>query len=209
MPLKDNATILFFGDSITDVGRDRDNPAHLGHGFVSTAAARLMTHCAERRYTFYNRGVSGNQCRDLEARLADDCLALKPDLVSLLVGINDAIGGVWNKPVVTPHEFETHYRAILDPLRKRGSALIIGEPFLLPVPTDYKKIRANLDPFIDICRNLAREYRAHYVPFDGCFAAATLRRAPQYWCGDGIHPSVAGQDLMAHFWLETTASLWG
>ena len=88
--IKDNAVVLFQGDSITDADRARDVPDSLGCGYAAVTAALLGVSYPERRITFVNRGLNGNRISDIRARAQKDILDIKPDVLSILVGINDA-----------------------------------------------------------------------------------------------------------------------
>ncbi len=198
-----NARVLFQGDSITDCGRSRDNDAELGHGYAALLAAWLSAQYPCRSITFLNRGISGNRAKDLLARWDADCIALKPDWISILIGIND----VWRRydkdDPTSAGQYEASYRALLEQTRARCNArLILCEPFVLPVPPDREQWREDLDPKIAVVRKLAREFGAYYVPLDGVFAAACTRRAPVFWAHDGVHPSPAGHALIAQAWLR-------
>ncbi len=196
-------TILFIGDSITDCGRDRENPAQLGNGYVGMIASRLDVELPELEFRTLNFGISGNRVKDLKARWEEDCLNQRPDILSIMIGIND----VWrrydsNDP--TSHAvFSADYRGILETAKTNlRCQIIIVEPFVLSVPEDRKSWREDLDPKIHAIRELALEYADAYVPMDGIFAAASCRRKPEFWATDGVHPTQAGHLLIADSWLE-------
>jgi len=201
--LKPDMTILFQGDSITDRGRDRNDPHGLGSGYAFMVASQLAARFSQLNLSFYNRGISGDRMIDLLNRWDKDCIELKPGLVSILVGINDT----WrrfdsNDPTPVEH-FEKRYREILTRTREELNPLfVIGEPFVLPVPEDRKAWREDLDPRIHVVRELAREFDAIYIPYDGIFAAASSYAPPEYWAADGVHPTMAGHALMANAWLR-------
>jgi len=207
MNVKDNSVVLFQGDSITDAGRSRENDAELGQGYAMMAASWYAAMYPDRKITFLNRGNSGDRVKDLLARWENDCLKLKPDVVSILVGINDT----WrrydsNDPTPTT-VFEQQYRELLSRTQNIQPSIIILEPFVLHVPDDRKKWREDLDPKIEVVRRLAREYRAVYVPMDSVFAAASSKRPPDFWAQDGVHPTHAGHALIARHWLEVFGSI--
>jgi acyl-CoA thioesterase-1 len=199
--------VLFQGDSITDCGRDRSDPASLGGGYAAAAAAWFAAAHPDRRVTFLNRGVSGDRVRDLEARWRADCLALEPAWVSVLIGIND----VWRRydsGEITPvDEFAGGYRRILRAAAGAGARLILLEPFVLHVAPDRAAWREDLDPKIEAVRGLAREFGAILIPLDRMFAAASRKRPPAFWAEDGVHPSPAGHALIARAWLEAVGGL--
>ncbi len=203
--LSPNDHILFFGDSITDAGRNRDAAPGAsngwGSGYAFQLAARLGADLAEYDLSFTNKGIGGNRIYDLEKRLDSDVLALSPACVSILIGIND----VWRRydsGVASPlAEFAASYRRILEKLRAADIEIVLLEPFLLPVPDDRRAWREDLDPKINAIRDLAREFETTLVPLDGIFAAASTRREPGFWLPDGVHPSPAGHALIAEAWL--------
>ncbi|MGC9452230.1 MAG: SGNH/GDSL hydrolase family protein [Oceanipulchritudo sp.] len=208
MLIEKNNRILFQGDSITDCGRDRSQAHSLGNGYAMMAASFLSAMHPELSPVFFNRGISGNRTGDLLARWEEDCLELKPDVLSLYIGIND----VWrrydrNLPT-TAEQFGKNCRQLLEKTFNAlpSVKLIIMEPFVLPVPEDRKAWREDLDPKIDAVRHLAREYGATYVPLDGIFAAASTRQEPAFWAPDGVHPSPAGHALIARSWLEAVGA---
>ena len=130
-------------------------------------------------------------------------MALKPTLVSILIGINDTWRRYDSGVISPPHEFKKSYHGILTTLRERTSArILICEPFLLPIPDDRKNWREDLDPRIGVCRELAREFNTLYLPLDGLFAAASTRAPLAYWLPDGVHPSLAGHAFIAEQWID-------
>jgi acyl-CoA thioesterase-1 len=206
MSLQQNDHIVFFGDSITDCGRNRDaqpgDHTGWGGGYVYQLAAALSAELPDYELKFTNKGISGNRIYDLEARLDQDVLSLDPDVVSILIGIND----VWRKydsgVESELSEFTASYRRVLEKIEEQGAQIVILEPFLLPVPEDRKAWREDLDPKITAIRELAREFEAILVPLDGIFAAASCKRENAFWAADGVHPSPAGHALIANAWQE-------
>ena len=195
--------VLFQGDSITDFGRNRQDPANMGTGYAYIAASLFSARYPELGVTFLNRGVSGDRAYEMHLRWQEDCIRLQPDWVSILIGINDTWRLFDSGKRTTAAEFSEHYRAMLEDVRTRTHAsLILCEPFVLPVPEDRAAWREDLDPKIHIVRSLAREYGAIYVPFDGLFAQASTRQELAYWAADGVHPTAAGSALMAEAWLS-------
>ncbi len=201
-----NDHILFFGDSITDAGRNRaaapGDSSGWGNGYAFQLSARLGADLADYDLSFTNKGISGNRIYDLEARLESDVLALEPDCVSILIGIND----VWRRfdsgTVSELGEFTASYRRILEKLSAADIEIVILEPFLLPIPDDRGAWRDDLDPKIGAIRDLAREFGATLVPLDGVFAQSSTRREMGFWLPDGVHPSPAGHALIAEAWLS-------
>ncbi|HET7578900.1 MAG TPA: SGNH/GDSL hydrolase family protein [Bacillales bacterium] len=201
--IEKDAVVLFQGDSITDAGRNYEDKVNLGAGYAMMAAAWFSALHPEKNVTFLNRGISGNRVKDLRARWEEDCLNLRPDWVSILIGINDCWRRYDSNDPTSVESFESDYRVILEQVQQElGSRLILCEPFVLPHPSDREEWREDLDPKIAVVRKLAREFDAIYVPFDGIFAQAATRRYPSFWAEDGVHPSAAGHALMAQHWLK-------
>lgn len=210
MPLliEDNAVVLFQGDSITDAGRSRRNDADLGDGYVARAAEQLAAMFPDRGIRVLNRGVSGNRAVNLRDRWHDDCIALAPTWVSIMIGINDTWRSYDSGDPTSTEAFEEAYRDILTRTREQlGARIVIVEPFLLPHPPDRLAWREDLDPKIHVARALAREFADLYVPMDGIFAQAALQEPPAHWAQDGVHPTAAGHALIARAWLQTVGAV--
>lgn len=202
MLLSKGEVVLFIGDSITDVKRDRETN-DLGKGYAMMAAGLIGSYYPELDITFYNRGISGNKVSNLQERWQTDCLDLNPTLVSIYIGINDCWKRYLHNELVTVEQFEAGYRDLLTQTRdKLDAKLVMVEPFVLPVPEDRKQWREDLDPKINVVRELAREFNALLVPLDGVFAQASMRKDSSYWAADGVHPSPAGHALIARAWLD-------
>lgn len=203
MKIKEKSTVLFQGDSVTDCGRSRDNDDFMGNGYANMIAAWLSATYPEKDITFINRSVSGNRSINLVERWDKDCLALEPDLVSILIGINDCWRRYDRNDPTSTQDFENNYRRILtDTKEKLDADIVLCEPFVLPVSDDRKQWREDLDPKIQVVRRLALEFDALYVPFDGVFANACTRKEPSFWAADGVHPTQAGHALMAKTWIH-------
>ena len=204
-----NDIVLFQGDSITDWGRDRTNPASLGGGYARFIAAWYGAKNPDKRVTFFNRGISGNRVCDLAARWQDDCMELRPTWVSILIGANDVWRRFDSNSITSVEDFEATYRSILAPVRDRLDARVVMlEPFLLPMTDEQKtRWRDDLDPKIQAVRRLAQEFADVYVPLDGIFAAAAVKRGASYWVTDGVHPTDEGHALIAQSWLDAVKSL--
>lgn len=208
-------TFLFQGDSITDGNRGRtdwDLNHIMGHGYAFTIASRVGADFPEKNLKFINKGISGNKVTDLAGRWKADALELKPDVLSILVGINDSSSYLADPTKgVSPEQYEQVYRQILDQSKAQNPdlLLVIGEPFTLP----YAGAEGAANPRLadvkkrqEIAKRLALDYNAVFVPFQQVFNDA-LKRAPEkYWIWDHIHPTVAGHELMAREWLKQCSS---
>jgi len=206
--IENNARVLFQGDSITDAGWQTEGPDGLGAGYALMVAAWFQAAYPEKNVTFLNRGLSGNRAQDLEARWQKDCLDLKPTWVSIMIGINDTWRRYDSNDPTSAESYEASCRNILTAVKtKLQAGLILLEPFVLPVPEDRKHWRVDLDPRIHIVRRLAVEFSAILVPLDGIFAAAATKQPPAFWAADGVHPSRAGNALIAQSWLRAVKAL--
>lgn len=200
--LKPGSLVLFQGDSITDAGRSREDDNILGYGYPNFVTAWLWASYPELNLRFVNRGISGNRVVDLEGRWTRDCVDLKPDWVSIMIGINDT----WRRydsNVVSPiSDFDSCYRRILDRVKSETEAgLIILEPFVLHTP-GRKEWREDLDPRIDAVKKIAADYSAIYISLDEIFTQACKNQGPAFWAADGVHPTQAGHALIAQSWIK-------
>jgi len=209
-------TVLFQGDSITDCGRPRDDSdSHLGLGYPSLIAAQLPFRQPQLEITFVNRGVGGGRVPSLQERWQGDCIDLKPDWVSILIGINDACAIAGDDlPGYDVDGYEAGYRDILTQVRdETGARLIILEPFLLHTEHPYDfispiaKIRQALDPIIQVARTLGAEFDAITVPLDDMFQETSKDVDPAHWAADAIHPTPAGHAFIANAWLKAVGAM--
>lgn len=201
--------ILFQGDSITDGNRGRNqDPNHiLGHGYQFIVSCKYGAALAERHLVFMNRGISGNRVSDLANRWQTDTLDLKPDVLSILIGINDLDSGV------TAEQFEQQYDQLLaNTLRALPHVkLVLCEPFGLPVAGKkqaWEKFRADLEIRQAIVARLGARYHAPVVHFQKVFDDAIKRAPADHWIWDGIHPTYSGHQLMADEWIRVVQAWW-
>jgi lysophospholipase L1-like esterase len=204
MILEQNSVFLFQGDSVTDCGRNHNDINSMGDGYAYMVSAFLGAAYPELNIRYINKGVGGNRTEDLVSRWQKDCIDLKPDWVSILIGINDTWRRYDNNSPTPVYEYEKNYRTILQQTKDKTKAnLIIMEPFVLPSLEDRKAWREDLDPKIQVARKLAAEFGALYVPLDGLFAAASAKGNYSFWAGDGVHPSASGHALIANALMDT------
>jgi lysophospholipase L1-like esterase len=210
LKLAKGSVILFQGDSITDGNRGRDaDPNHImGHGYQFSVASRWGAEYPEKELKFYNRAVSGNKVIGLAARWQNDTLDLKPAILSILVGVNDSTSVIYDwKPVVPVEQYEEVYRQLLDQTKAAlpEVLLVLCEPFVLPVAhveKDWDKYHADITRRQAIVRKFSQEYDAVFVPFQEVFNNAIKKAPASYWIWDGVHPTVAGHELMAREWIK-------
>ena len=208
--LKEGAVILFQGDSITDGNRGRnEDPNHImGHGYAFSIASRLGADYPEKNYKFYNRGISGNKVTDLEKRWQADTLDLKPDVLSILVGVNDSNSEVFNRqPSVSVEQYLEVYQVLLEKTRASFPEiiLVLCEPFVLHVGRMNEKWEASYSDIVKrqaVVRKLSQKYDAVFVGFQEVFDKACEKVPCDYWIWDGVHPTVAGHELMAREWMK-------
>ena len=201
--------ILFQGDSITDAGRDKRNYHELGAGYPKFAAQHIREAFPETDFEFINFGISGNRTCQLFDRLYTDGIAFEPDIISILIGIND----VWHrygsgKIATTDLQVETNYRAILERLKKETNAKIVMlAPFLLDDETK-ECWRGEVDRIIAIVRKLADEFADVYIPLDELFAEALKTQPePKFYSGDGVHPNQNGAEFIGRHYAEAVKPL--
>ena len=199
--------ILFQGDSITDAHRWQDLDK-LGNGYVKFATELIRHEFHDVDFEFVNLGISGNQTKDLVARLDSDFIDINPDIVSIMIGINDVWHHAGDKSWIPNEIFEENYRQILTAIKEKTNAKILMiEPFLIPVE-DKLFFREDLDPKIQIIRKLAREFADVYLPTDGLFAAAYLSvDDPAEFAADGVHPTELGARFIAEYYSDAISGL--
>lgn len=191
-----NAVILFQGDSVTDGNRGRSaDPNHIhGHGYVYLIASYLGAAYPEQNWTFVNRGVSGNTLKELHERWEKDALAIQPDVLSIMIGVNDF------GRKVSPEEYEKNYDSLLKRTRERlpNVRLVLMEPLWRSPGSDVQ------DAYRQIVRRMAERYDAVFVPlqedFNSVFDSAP---DPKYWVWDSVHPTTAGHWRIFRAWLES------
>lgn len=203
MMISSNDVVLFQGDSITDVRRARETDP-LGTGYAFIAASLFMSRYPEMNVSFINRGVSGNRVADLEVRWDEDCLDLEPNVLSIMIGVNDCWRRFDRNQHTSTESYRAGYERLLTRVKERSATtkIVLLEPFLIPARTEQLAWREDLDPKIHAVRELARAFGAVYVPLDGLFAEACAKQKPEYWSQDGVHPSPAGHGLIARAWLK-------
>jgi lysophospholipase L1-like esterase len=209
--LKNGSIILFQGDSITDSRRGREGENQnslLGDGYAALSASRILRDFPERNLAFYNRGISGRRLYQLHDIWQTDCIDLKPDILSILIGVNDfherVTGDVNNRTVET---FENDYRILLKRTKEAlpNIKIIIGEPYGVAKTRVVNELWPSyeFDKYRKVAKKTAEEFNAIFVPFHSVFEnAASEYGNPVYWSHDGIHPTIAGAQLMADTWVE-------
>ena len=209
--LSQNDVVLFQGDSITDCGRSREKTTGhlgdaLGRGYAMMAASRLLADRPAMGLTFLNRGVSGNKVTQLAERWQADCLDLRPNVVSILIGVNDTWHGQ-NEPGkgVPLDVYERTYDELLARTKRElpGVKLVLCEPFVLRCGAVTDRWFPEIDQRRQIVAKLAEAHGARLVAFQAALDDAMKRHPrPEHWLGDGVHPSLAGHCVLAAAWVE-------
>lgn len=202
--------ILFQGDSITDGNRGRGaDPNHiLGHGYAFIIAAKFGAAFPEANLEFFNRGVSGNTVFDLEKRWQTDTLDLKPDVLSILIGVNDKGRGV---PL---DQFEQTYEKLLTDAKAANPKLklVLCEPFVvnhLATTPQHGSPNADIAKRQEIVARLAKKHGAALVHFQAALDRATERAPAIHWIWDDIHPTYSGHQILADEWERVVRDFWG
>jgi len=199
--------VLFQGDSITDAGRKRDvaaanSFAAIGTGYAWLAAAQLLIDRPDDKLSIFNRGISGNKVFQLAERWQADCLDLKPNFLSILIGVNDiwhTLNGTYDGTV---KKYQTDYAALINRTRDAlpDVRLVVCEPFVLRCGAVNDKWFPQFDEYRAAARSVAVESGATFVPFQAMFDAASKLAPPENWAADGVHPTPQGAAMMAHAW---------
>jgi len=206
-------TVLFQGDSITDCGRCKEaqpnTPGHLGFGYPNLVSSQLLLDHAGEMYTCINKGISGNRVVDLYARWKIDGLNLNPDLISILIGVNDVWHEAERQNGVEADRFEMVYRMMLEWTKKvlPGVKLLIMEPFALLSDVVDDNFLAEVKVRAQIAGKLAGEFDAVFLPLQEKLDAAAKIAPNNYWLSDGVHPTPAGHRMIADAWLKAAEPL--
>jgi len=208
--LSKDDVILFQGDSITDWGRNysatqANSTNALGSGYVLLTAGHLLLKYPSKNLQIYNKGVSGNKVFQLADRWDADCLALKPNVLSIHIGVNDFWHTLTNGYTGTRETYITDYHKLLNRTKQAlpNLKLVICEPFAVKgVKAVDDKWYPTFDLFRKAARDIANEYNAAFVPLQSVFDKALESAPGSYWNLDGVHPSVAGEALMAEAWMS-------
>ncbi len=198
--------ILFQGDSITDAERSRDQDFLAGSGYPTIVAGELgLEHPG--KYEFVNRGVSGNRSVDLLSRVRNDIINLRPDVMSILIGVND----VWHELAtgngVSAKYYEVYYKLIIEEVKSAlpDIRIMLLEPFVLKASATEEKwdiFRGEVEKRAAAAQRVAKSYGLEFITLQNKFDEAAKLAAPDYWLTDGVHPTPAGHALIAHEWIK-------
>ena len=209
-----NDTILFQGDSITDGGRQRtgnDYNHTMGQDYGYIISAQLGALYPERNLLFINRGISGNTVIDLAGRWQNDTLNLKPNVLSILIGVNDTLIGAAKGETIEQYE-KTYDKLLADTLATFPQIkIVLGQPFLLPVgkhKDTYAAEMVEIKKHQEVVAKLAAKYNLPEILYQDAYDKASQTTPADHWSWDGVHPTYAGHGLMAQEWLKTVEAYW-
>ena len=181
----------------------------MGNGYPKYASALIAEGFPEISFEFINQGISGNRTDQLFDRLYPDAIAFEPDIISILIGIND----IWhrysaNRIETTNEQIETNYRAILTRLKKQTNAKIVMlSPYVLDAE-DKEHLREDLKSVLPIVERLAEEFADVYIPLNRHFEEAVKTQPePRYYSADGVHPNANGAEFIGKLYYEAVAPL--
>ena len=200
--------ILFFGDSITDASRNKEADFNLnsyGLGYVRSVAGTLLCEAPDQ-YEIINRGISGNRVVDLYSRIKIDCWNLEPDVLNILIGVNDVWHEVSRKNGVELDRFENVYRMILEETKERlpNTKIILCEPFILKGRATEERYDEFLEvkKYAKVVKKLADEYGCYFLPLQEKVDAFAKKYGVEACLADGVHPAIGGAQLIANEWLK-------
>lgn len=209
------ALILFTGDSITDglrykkKSQEWDLNHQMGHSYPYIINGLLGSLFPERKFSFKNRGISGNRIVDVYARINTDLIDLEPDILSVLVGVNDGPLDINGFRPTNPDKYETIYRLFLQEVKESlpGCQIVLMEPFVcqagkLSETAEYESWRACVTAYGQKVKSLAEEFDTVFISLQEEFDKRCAMGNPEYWCWDGIHPTENGHGLIAIQWLK-------
>ncbi len=210
---KSNSVILFQGDSITDAGRSRmtagpSSGDDLGFGYARLIADRLHSEDHAQQLLFYNRGVSGDRIKDMAHRWERDSLHLEPDLVNILIGVNDTWNYLYTGMGSSPEEYLAVFRQILKNTRASlpDIQLVLCEPFILATGEVTGEWEKDIIHRQTAVRTLAAEFDAVFIPFQSALDSAAINTPLHHLLDDGVHPTEQGHRILADCWIEAVLS---
>ena len=214
MLIAPGSKVVFIGDSITDAGRTR--PAGeglfgaLGTGYVAQFDALVAATDPTANLRVVNRGNSGNTVKDLAGRWTEDVLDLRPDWLSIMIGIND----VWRQfdcPTqdwgVELDEYTSTLESLVAQTHPELKGLILATPFVVERdPAD--EFRARMAEYGAVVQTLATKYDAVFVDTQAAFDVALAHHHPTFYAWDRIHPTLTGTMILARAFLNAVEYRW-
>ena len=204
--------ILFQGDSITDADRSRNDSSLLGRGYPLLVEASLGLE-APGEHEFLNRGISGNRIVDVYARIKCDIINLKPDVMSILIGVND----VWHELGESPNgvsadKFFKIYSMLIEGVKEAlpDIKIMILEPFVLEACSTtehWEFFSTEVAKRASMARKIAEKYSLPFIPLQQGFDELARKAPNSYWLGDGVHPTAKGHEFIKNQWLKAFKEL--
>ena len=204
--------ILFQGDSITDADRNRTDHTRLGRGYPLLVEAALSL-SEPNEHVFMNRGISGNRIVDVYARIKCDIINLKPDVMSILIGVND----VWHELGDSPNgvdadKFFKIYSMLIEEIKEAlpNIKIMILEPFVLQACSTtehWEFFSTEVAKRAEMAKKVAEKFDLPFIPLQEGFDALAKQVPNSYWLGDGVHPTPKGHEFIKNQWLKAYKNL--
>ena len=204
-------SILFQGDSITDGGRVRGNEIMTGIGYPTLVKSALGFD-SPNQYIMYNRGIGGNRIVDLYARIKVDTINLEPDIMSILIGVNDVWHEINDKNGVDADKFYKVYCMMIEEIKAAlpDVKIMLLEPFVLRGPdteAHWDEFYSEVLKRAQKTKEVAEKFNLPFIPLQNKFEEAAKVGGNNYWLSDGVHPTAAGHELIKREWLKYFAEL--
>lgn len=204
--------ILFQGDSITDCYRPRDNDSYLGAGYPELVSGE-MQYKYGKKYEFINRGISGNRVTDLFARVKSDIINLKPDYLSILIGVNDVWHEIESNNGVSTENYEKIYSMLIETISSElpNLKIMIMEPFVSEYiatssdeehPYRWETFRNEVSEKAATAKRIAEKYKLPFISLQERFDEAEKKIGVESVTTDGVHPTPGGHKLIADEWIN-------
>ncbi len=204
--------ILFQGDSITDAGRDWNNDGQLGRGYAHLVEASLG-YSEPNQHEFINKGISGNRVVDLYARIKRDIINYKPDVMSILIGVNDVWHEIGDSPNgVDADKFFKIYCMLIEEVKEAlpNIKIMILEPFVLEACSTtehWEFFKTETTKRAEMAKKVAEKYSLPFIPLQKGFDQLATKAPNSYWLGDGVHPTAKGHEFIKNEWLKAFNNL--
>ena len=203
--------ILFQGDSITDAGRSKEEDSNRGRGYATLVSASLGFD-RPNEFDFINKGISGNRIIDVIARVKSDIISLKPDYMSILIGINDVWHEISYQNGIDTKRFEMYYNMLIEEVKEAlpDIRIMILEPFVLKATAteeNWNEFRKGAEEKAAAAKRVAEKNNLLFVPLMDKFDEAAKIAPDNYWLGDGVHPTAMGHELIKKEWLKAFEKL--
>lgn len=194
-------TFLFQGDSITDAERKREDINNFGFGYPNIVVSKYLSENVNE-YKFINKGISGNRIVDLYARIKCDIINLKPDYMSILIGINDVWHEISSQNGVDNDKFKKILSMLIEEVKEAlpDIKIIMLEPFVLKGPAteeQWSQFRSETELRAKSVKEISEKYNLAFVPLQNKFDELSKNVEPTYWLSDGVHPTAAGHGVIA------------